>query len=62
MLLQIYLYLLKQYCFLLVVTIGSEHRPKKQITSTLQKQINKKILKEQSEPQTNTLTVYREKN
>ena len=39
------------------MTIGSEHRPNKQITSTLQKQINKKILKEQSEPQTYTLNV-----
>ena len=39
------------------MTIGSEHRPNKRITSTLQKQINKKILKEQSEPQTNTLIV-----
>ena len=35
--------------------IGSEHRPNKRITSALQKQINKKILKEQTEPQTYTL-------
>ena len=53
---QIYFYLL-EYCFLLVVTIGSEHRPNKRITSTLQKQINKKILKERTEPQTYTLIV-----
>ena len=51
---QIYFYLL-EYCFLLVVTIGSEHRQNKRITSTLQKQINEKILKEQTKPQTYTL-------
>ena len=39
------------------MTIGSEHWPNKRITSTLQEQINKKILKEQTEPQTYTLTV-----
>ena len=39
------------------MTVGSEHRPDKRISSTLQKQINKKILKEQTEPQTHTLIV-----
>ena len=53
---QIYFYL-REYCFLLVVTVGSEHRPNKRISRTLQKQINKKILKEQTEPQTYTLIV-----
>ena len=53
---QIYFYLL-EYCFLLVVTVGSEHRPNKRISNTLQKQINKEILKEQTEPQTYTLIV-----
>ena len=39
------------------MTVGSEHWPNKRISSTLQKQINKKILKEQTEPQTYTLIV-----
>ena len=53
---KIYFYLL-EYCFLLDVARGSEHRPNKRITSTIQKQINKKILKEQTEPQTYNYTL-----
>ena len=39
------------------MTVGSEHRPNKRISTTLQKQIKKNILKEQTEPQTYTLVV-----
>ena len=48
--LAVYLYLLGQL-FLLVVTRRSEHWPNKRITYTLQKQINKRISKKQTEPQ-----------
>ena len=37
--------------YLLVVTRRSEHWPNKRIIYTLQKQINKRILKKQTEPQ-----------
>jgi len=57
-----FIYTCLNNCFLLVVTRVSEHRPNKRITYTLQKQISKKTLKEQTEPQNYTLIVEKKKH